>query len=769
MSTTAIPNVGLSIDMQDYSKMRAFIGGADFWNANYQAVLRDIFSPLLPEMDYDPTENTVTASYIENSRELISTSVPLVGGGEKGRKITPQLIAEFKQVITRAKRELEDPKINPDTKAILKAFSLPLPSVAPELYRFVGRGSSTRLFIMWGMEKSPETSVLLTDIDPDNFFPMYTIGKGLDLKTGSMAAITLLALSGLVLYTCKDKEVQIVTAPADSATTEETGLGISWLDEDKDCEEDVEDIIVRKISAKSFDADKLKVVYYQTGKTRTIKGEIQEAETREGEFYVVVNKIPTGTMRYEITIVKAVEISPNEKGETPLTDTNKDGKAIPVTDQNNEPITLAPLKKGEEARTTDGKVLVGPKGVPVIYDGTKLVSDEGDVVVVNGKLQTTSGEAVTTKPAPQKAPATTTTTTTPDNTGASAPVAAPAATPVVTPEEAATAPKAETVENADGTYSLGSGKTTATDSANKPISIQKPQENEAVKNTSGQYVTTTEGKKIIYTPDGYYIEDNDTPIQFTKGKLIDNKGNEVKLNAEKPASGSAAEPDTESPEISTTEPDTKPMVQPTPQEITNAPKATIETKADGTGAITDGKGADVNINKPDGSPAKLNTPQEGEALTDTEGRKIVNDKGIEVIYQNDNLYIKGEDEPLSVINGKVYDKDGQKQDLRPATQEQITELRQTAQKETNERIIEGLKINSEAMPFSVTLVGNATEQDDKLTLTLKVTANSADVTGITIGDKETTETTISISQGEKVYIGAKQGDKTYGANYTFDR
>ncbi len=757
MSTTAIPNVGLSIDMQDYSKMRAFIGGADFWNANYQAVLRDIFSPLLPEMDYDPTENTVTASYIENSRELISTSVPLVGGGEKGRKITPQLIAEFKQVITRAKRELEDPKINPDTKAILKAFSLPLPTVAPELYRFVGRGSSTRLFIMWGMEKSPETSVLLTDIDPDNFFPMYTIGKGLDLKTGSMAAITLLALSGLVLYTCKDKEVQVVTAPADSATTEETGLGISWLDEDKDCEEDVEDIIVRKISAKSFDADKLKVVYYQTGKTRTIKGEIQEAETREGEFYVVVNKIPTGTMRYEITIVKAVEISPNENGETPLTDTNKDGKAIQVTDQNNEPITLAPLKKGEEARTTDGKVLVGPKGVPVIYDGTKLVSGGEDVVLVNGKLQTTSGEAVTTKPAPQKEPATTTTTT-PDNTGASA----PAATPVVTPEEAATAPKAETVENADGTYSLGSGKTTATDSANKPISIQKPQENAAVKNTNGQYVTTTEGKKIIYTPNGYYIEDEDKPIQFTKGKLIDDKGNEVKLTPEEPTP--TAQPDSGT----TVRPDPEPTAKPTPQEVADAPKATVEQQADGSGAITDGKGTEVSIDGPQDTPAKLTPPKEGETLTDTAGNRVVTNKGKEVIYQNNNLYIEGEEDPLSIVNGKVYDKNGQEQDLRAATQEQITELQQTAQAETNKRIIEGLKISSEALPFSVTLIGNATEQDGKLTLTLKVTANSADVTDITIKDEQTTETTISIGQGEKVYIGAKQGNKTYGANYTFN-
>lgn len=758
MSTTAIPNVGLSIDMQDYSKMRAFIGGADFWNANYQAVLRDIFSPLLPEMDYDPTENTVTASYIENSRELISTSVPLVGGGEKGRKITPQLIAEFKQVITRAKRELEDPKINPDTKAILKAFSLPLPTVAPELYRFVGRGSNTRLFIMWGMEKSPETSVLLTDIDPDNFFPMYTIGKGLDLKTGSMAAITLLALSGLVLYTCKDKEVQVVTTPADSATTEETGLGVSWLDEDKDCEEDVEDIIVRKISAKSFDADKLKVVYYQTGKTRTIKGEIQEAETREGEFYVVVNKIPTGTMRYEITIVKAVEISPNEKGETPLTDTNKDGKAIPVTDQNNEPITLAPLKKGEEARTTDGKVLVGPKGVPVIYDGTKLVSDGEDVVLFNGKLQTASGETVTTKPAPPKVPATTTTTTTPDNTGTST----PAATPVVTPEEAATAPKAETVENADGTYSLGSGKTTATDSANKPISIQKPQENAAVKNTSGQYVTTTEGKKIIYTPNGYYIEGEDKPIQFTKGKLIDDKGNEVKLTPEEPTP--TAQPDSGT----TVRPDAEPTAKPTPQEVADAPKATVEQQADGSGAITDGKGTEVSIDGPQDTPAKLTPPKEGETLTDTAGNRVVTNKGKEVIYQNDNLYIEGEEEPLSIFNGKVYDKNGQEQDLRAATQEQITELQQTAQAETNKRIIEGLKISSEALPFSVTLVGNATEQDGKLTLTLKVTANSADVTDITIKDEQTTETTISIGQGEKVYIGAKQGNKTYGANYTFN-
>ncbi len=764
MSTTAIPNVGLSIDMQDYSKMRAFIGGADFWNANYQAVLRDIFSPLLPEMDYDPTENTVTASYIENSRELISTSVPLVGGGEKGRKITPRLIEEFKQVIIRAKRELEDPKINPDTKAILKAFSLPLPTVAPELYRFVGRGNNTRLFIMWGMEKSPETSVLLTDIDPDNFFPMYTVGKSLDLKTGSMAAITLLALSGLALYTCKDKEVEIVEKTVEKTSGEEVGLGISWLEEDKDCEEDVEDIIVRKISAKSFDADKLKVVYYQTGKTRIIEGEIQEAETREGEFYVVVNKIPTGTMRYEITIVKAVEITPNEKGETLLTDTNKDGKTIPVTDQNSEPIILTPLKKGEEALTTDGKVLVGPKGVPVIYDGTKLISDGEEIIVVNGKLQTVNGEPITTAPAPQKEP--TATTSTDNGTKPTTPVAKP-----VDPVKA-NEPLTYTGENGQKeTVKLNEKEVTLA-----PVSEEELKQNNGkvpAKTKNGEVLTSTSGAPIYY--DGTrLIEEDGGVIEVVNGLPQTSKGEQI--IAEQP-SDSAAKPGAESPAISATTPDTEPVttpdtapaVKPTQQEIADAPKATVKQQADGTGAITGGKGEDVNINRQDGTPAKLNTPQEGEALTDTEGHKIVTDKGIEVIYQNDNLYIKGEDEPLSVINGKVYDKDGQKQDLRPATQEQITELRQTAQKETNERIIEGLKINSEAMPFSVTLVGNATEQDGKLTLTLKVTAGSADVTGITIGDSQTTETTISIGRGEKVYIGAKQGDKTYGANYTFNR
>ena len=420
MSSESIPNVGLKVDMQGYTKMRAFIGGADFWHTSYQNILKDLFSPLFPVMDYNAEDDTVVASLIENGRELISKTSPIINGDNKGRKIPQHLVEQFKQTILRVRAQMEDPRINPNTLEILRSFSFPNPTTAPELYRIMGYGKKTRLFIIWGMEISPETSVRLTDIDPDTFFPQFLIGPSIDAKKTGIAALILLALTGLCFMTCSsdEDEADDISTPTEPVTEPNSITG-TWDDVFKgDKIPGAAEIITKQFPAKSFNPETREVVLLN-GEKYTMEGERKDAEGEPNDrhfIYETARNEKGIIYRYEITVEdQAPQTGKVAVANGTLTITTSEGHVRTLKTKDNA--TIEELRPGQPIQTSKETIFVGKttrKRVilneknQLVYEGTNepiTISEDGTII---GSSSNEEAEEISIK-------STTHTTTTVDN------------------------------------------------------------------------------------------------------------------------------------------------------------------------------------------------------------------------------------------------------------------------------------------------------------------------------------------------------------------
>ncbi len=150
MNVTPIVNTGLRFDLKHYQALKTSYAGTNLWFVNNSELLRNKLYPFLPRMEYDAGTNTVTASIVENGRELLSTSeaatpslnnVP-VSELQKLEKLIHDLLAEA------AKDDTPD-----NVKQLVNAFPLPKPNSMPECYRLYGTGSNKRLAIIWGLAR----------------------------------------------------------------------------------------------------------------------------------------------------------------------------------------------------------------------------------------------------------------------------------------------------------------------------------------------------------------------------------------------------------------------------------------------------------------------------------------------------------------------------------------------------------------------------------------------------------------------------------------
>ncbi|MDO4751421.1 MAG: hypothetical protein Q4A24_04870 [Akkermansia sp.] len=341
MDITAIPNGGLNVNMKGYRRVRTYIGGPDFWHPSFQDILRDSLSPLLPVMEYNAASDSVNASYVEKSKELLCNSAPLVGGGAMGRKIPLHVVENFARSLQRLRSALADPGVDPNTRKMLEAFTLPEPTAAPELYRFVGTGKNTRMFIIWGMEHSPGSSVKAVDIDAENFFPKYLIDNGLNLKTAGVGAILLLALAGTLFYACSGDEKKVLTPPIpieDSGTKDKDDTQPSGEEPGSDIPTsgcvppgiENHELAESRVEAFSFDPETYTVILSPNGNKFTFTG-FEKADVKEiepGKEYTLSFKKDSVVYNYRIVIVENPAV---QQGDTPETGTKTEPPTPPAT------------------------------------------------------------------------------------------------------------------------------------------------------------------------------------------------------------------------------------------------------------------------------------------------------------------------------------------------------------------------------------------------------------------------------------------------------
>lgn len=325
MDITAIPNGGLNVSMKGYRRVRTYIGGPDFWHPSFQDVLRDRLSPFLPAMEYDSSSDCVNAKYVEKSKELLCSSAPLLGGGAMGRKIPPHVVENFARALQRLRSALADPGIDPNARKMLEAFTLPEPTGAPELYRFVGSGKDTRMFIIWGMEHGPGSSVKAVDIDPETFFPKYLIDNGPNWKAVGTGAIILLALAGTLFYACSgDKEIPQPAAPtakpekAPKQTPEEKATADSISTEGAVPPGTTWDAV--RMEVYSFDPETCCAELVSTGKPFTFKGDEKALveEIKPGKEYKLSVKEKNTVYKYHLIVIERPQVPDNLETEGPV-------------------------------------------------------------------------------------------------------------------------------------------------------------------------------------------------------------------------------------------------------------------------------------------------------------------------------------------------------------------------------------------------------------------------------------------------------------------
>ena len=92
--------------------------------------------------------------YQQRGRELLSRSKAL-----GGRRVPPDQLRRLRQAIEEFKAKGRDPGAQQHNRELIERFRLPSPSLEPELYRLVGSWWRPRLQILWGCERTRDSSL----------------------------------------------------------------------------------------------------------------------------------------------------------------------------------------------------------------------------------------------------------------------------------------------------------------------------------------------------------------------------------------------------------------------------------------------------------------------------------------------------------------------------------------------------------------------------------------------------------------------------------
>jgi hypothetical protein len=92
----------------------------------------------------------------QGRRELLSQSKPL-----DGRRIRRDQLERLERAVKEFKAKAWEPGAQPHNRELIERFRLPNPSLEPELYRLVGSWWNRRLQIVWGCERTRDSSLPL--------------------------------------------------------------------------------------------------------------------------------------------------------------------------------------------------------------------------------------------------------------------------------------------------------------------------------------------------------------------------------------------------------------------------------------------------------------------------------------------------------------------------------------------------------------------------------------------------------------------------------
>jgi hypothetical protein len=168
---------GLLARAGDYEPLRAFSQGGVYWDKVPQQLIRESsLAEFLPpvEIEKDDTGKYGRFHREEGGRDLLARSKPLGGRG-----IPPEPLQRLKQAIEEFKAKGRDPGAQQHNRELIERFRLPNPNLEPELYRLVGSWWKPRLQILWGCERTRDSSlapgVAVEKLAEDRFYSLRRV------------------------------------------------------------------------------------------------------------------------------------------------------------------------------------------------------------------------------------------------------------------------------------------------------------------------------------------------------------------------------------------------------------------------------------------------------------------------------------------------------------------------------------------------------------------------------------------------------------------
>ncbi len=148
------PKKGVRLQLANYSKIRSFQGGGEFWETQFQQIIRQCLGDFLPRAEEDRAGSVLFQHFV-NSEEVCSESDPIAGSAA----VPAGELQRLERCIQTLKAKETDPLIDGNARKLIQAFRLPDPNKDSELYRLYGPRTNRKLLVLWGVEKERQSSL----------------------------------------------------------------------------------------------------------------------------------------------------------------------------------------------------------------------------------------------------------------------------------------------------------------------------------------------------------------------------------------------------------------------------------------------------------------------------------------------------------------------------------------------------------------------------------------------------------------------------------
>jgi hypothetical protein len=214
-------NVGLRVYTSEFTRLKAFQGGGYYWD--HQELVREGLGTFLPAVEQSRDDGAGTAVFRESyggSEGLASSS------SASEARIPSEQVKELQEALSAFKLKADAADTTPHARQMIREFRLPDVDKDPDLYRLCGPWWNRRLQVLWGCERTPDSS--LSPLDAVAKLPK---DKGYGVKRALALGLLLFLMCALAMALFRGWPIAKQWAARQFNKAPTAGLKLDSLDE----------------------------------------------------------------------------------------------------------------------------------------------------------------------------------------------------------------------------------------------------------------------------------------------------------------------------------------------------------------------------------------------------------------------------------------------------------------------------------------------------------------------------------------------------------